>query len=1077
MADNINLIVNETIENITINPSIINEIVDINIGSTDTVVNISVTPNLTTVNINTLTGVLLPVTSVNGQTGDVVLDIPSSADFIPYIGATSDVNLGEFGIQLGNLEFDLTPTNAPTTVGSLSWNNTDGTLDLKLKGGNTTLQIGQETVARIVNKTATNITLLEANYQAVRVTGAQGQRPKVDLAQANNDLNSTTTLGLVTETILNNQEGFITTSGQVKQINTTGSLQGETWLDGDVLYLSGTVAGRLTNIKPIAPIHTVIIGFVEYAHAINGKIFVKVDNGYELEELHNVSAIAPNNNEVLAYDLDTALWKPKTVIEALGYTPYNVTNPSGYTTNLGTVTNVSALTLGTSGTDLSSTVSNGTTTPVITLNVPTASALNRGVLSSADWISFNNKQGSITPASLTKINDTNVTLTLGGSPTNALLENVSLTLGWNGTLADSRIASASVWNAKQNALIGTGFVKSTSGVISYDTNIYLTTINGISAGGELSGTYANPSLLNSAVTNKILTGVNITGGTILSTDSMLTAFGKLQNQVNGLIGGSIYQSVWNASTNSPTLTSSVGTKGYYYIVSVDGTTNLNGITDWKVGDWAIFNGTAWNKVDNSDSVSSVNGFTGAVSLTTANISEVTNLYYTEARVNANTNVAANTLARHNALTLSATSNGLSLATQILSLGLSSASANGALSSTDWITFNNKATDSDVVHLSGTEIITGSKKFSLYPYLETGTFLKKVTSYSIAAGYTTLTGLENGIVIAPSVNQTVQLKMTNLTSLKTFEFPNANGTLALTTDLHNPITIGTANGLSLTTQVLSLGLSSSTTTGALSSTDWTTFNNKLTLPTLTSGSVLFSNGTTIAQDNANFFWDDTNNRLGIGTITPVEKLNVVGNALIQGNIHANGGYGIGFVLNDNFSITRENAYTKFNRNTNYFSLTDSGFGIGITNPSQKLHVVGNGLFTGSVTASSHITSGGTARQSVNGDGTLSSGRKIYRALISQTGTDAPTVIILENTIGAIVWTRAITGIYTGTLTNAFTVDKTFLISGTSNITNLSIIVQARLGTVSTVNIATGNSSTGSLSDGNLVKTSIEIIVYD
>jgi hypothetical protein len=247
--------------------------------------------------------------------------IPSSTNFVPYTGATSDVNLGEFGVQLGNIEFDLTPTNAPTGIGSMVWNDTAGTLDLKLKGGNTTLQIGQETVARVVNKTATNITLLEANYQAVRVTGAQGQRPKVDLAQANNNSNSTTTLGLVTETILNNQEGFITTSGQVQQINTTGSLQGETWADGDILYLSGTVAGRITNIKPIAPIHTVIIGFVEYAHAINGKIFVKVDTSYELDELHNVSAIAPNNNEVLTYDTPTLLWKPKTVISALGYTP------------------------------------------------------------------------------------------------------------------------------------------------------------------------------------------------------------------------------------------------------------------------------------------------------------------------------------------------------------------------------------------------------------------------------------------------------------------------------------------------------------------------------------------------------------------------------------------------------------------------------------------------------------------------------------------------------------------------------------------------------------------------------------
>lgn len=80
-------------------------------------------------------------------------------------------------------------------------------------------------------------------------------------------------------------------------------------------------------------------------------------------------------------------------------------------------------------------------------------------------------------------------------------------------------------------------------------------------------------------------------------------------------GGVSYQGTWNASTNSPTLTSSVGTKGYYYVVSTAGSTNLNGVTDWNIGDWAIFNGTVWQKIDNTDAVTSVNGYTGTVSLT------------------------------------------------------------------------------------------------------------------------------------------------------------------------------------------------------------------------------------------------------------------------------------------------------------------------------------------------------------------------------------------------------------------------------------------------------------------------------
>ena len=254
---------------------------------------------------------VLPIVN-GGETKKVTVQLLKNG-LVPYAGAVSDVNLGEFGIQLGNLEFDNTPTNIPTTAGSLYYNDTDGTLDLILKGGNVKLQIGQESLVRVVNKTATSINLLEANYQAVRVTGAQGQRMKVDLAQSTTDGLSAETIGLVTETINNNQEGFITTNGLVRNINTTGSLQGETWADGDILYLSPTVAGRVTKVKPTAPNHLVVIGYVIHAHATQGTIFVKVDNGYELNELHNVLIASETNNQALIYESSTDLWKNKTV--------------------------------------------------------------------------------------------------------------------------------------------------------------------------------------------------------------------------------------------------------------------------------------------------------------------------------------------------------------------------------------------------------------------------------------------------------------------------------------------------------------------------------------------------------------------------------------------------------------------------------------------------------------------------------------------------------------------------------------------------------------------------------------------
>lgn len=78
-----------------------------------------------------------------------------------------------------------------------------------------------------------------------------------------------------------------------------------------------------------------------------------------------------------------------------------------------------------------------------------------------------------------------------------------------------------------------------------------------------------------------------------------------------VLGQVSYQGTWDASTGSPPTTTP--TKGWYYIVTVSGSTNLSGITDWVVGDWAIYNGTAWNKVDNTDAVSSVAGLVGVIS--------------------------------------------------------------------------------------------------------------------------------------------------------------------------------------------------------------------------------------------------------------------------------------------------------------------------------------------------------------------------------------------------------------------------------------------------------------------------------
>jgi len=115
------------------------------------------------------------------------------------------------------------------------------------------------------------------------------------------------------------------------------------------------------------------------------------------------------------------------------------------------------------------------------------------------------------------------------------------------------------------------------------------------------------SLASTVVTAKVLTNLpSPTSSAITASDTILAAMAKLQGQITGIPQGLVYKGTWNANTNTPTLASGTGTTGEFYIVSVAGSTNLDGITDWQVGDWAIFVEVGatdtWQKIDNSQSI-------------------------------------------------------------------------------------------------------------------------------------------------------------------------------------------------------------------------------------------------------------------------------------------------------------------------------------------------------------------------------------------------------------------------------------------------------------------------------------------
>jgi hypothetical protein len=121
-----------------------------------------------------------------------------------------------------------------------------------------------------------------------------------------------TIFGIMLETVSVNRSGYVATDGLVRNLNTIG------YTDGAIVYLSPISAGELTPTKPVAPQHLVQMGYiVNGGTAGAGEIYVKVQNGYELGELHNVKTSADAsiaNNEVLVWNTSASVWTNSTVL-------------------------------------------------------------------------------------------------------------------------------------------------------------------------------------------------------------------------------------------------------------------------------------------------------------------------------------------------------------------------------------------------------------------------------------------------------------------------------------------------------------------------------------------------------------------------------------------------------------------------------------------------------------------------------------------------------------------------------------------------------------------------------------------
>ena len=203
-----------------------------------------------------------------------------------------------------------------------------------------------------VGRNSTGSTLYRGTI--VYILGSTGNRPNFVKARANIEATSAGTFGVIENNILNNADGNCVTIGAIDNLDTrstaTHPFTSDTLADGDTIYLSPTTAGYITNVEPSAPNHLVYIGKVVRTSPTLGTIVYRIQNGYELEELHNVAISSVTNNDILQYETSTSLWKNKAI--------------------------------------------------------PTASGSTNGYLTSTNWTTFNNKQDTLTSTNLKTLVDT-----------------------------------------------------------------------------------------------------------------------------------------------------------------------------------------------------------------------------------------------------------------------------------------------------------------------------------------------------------------------------------------------------------------------------------------------------------------------------------------------------------------------------------------------------------------------------------------------------------------------------------------------------------------------------------------------
>jgi hypothetical protein len=372
-----------------------------------------------------------------------------------------------------------------------------------------------DAVAGVLEVTARNNTGVSiSKASAVYITGASGQTPTIALANAVSEATSSKTIGITAESIANAANGQIVLRGLLTNIDTSA------FVDGDALWLSDSVAGAFTTTRPTQPSHGVFIGYVAYAHATLGKIIVNIQNGYELDELHNVLITSPLDGGILVYDTATQLWVDSTLLAELDPQIADIA-PLSYTGNALKVMRVKATEDG---------------WELVTPSAGSAlQVLDEGTPLTAGATSLNFVGAGVTAA----VAGTDVTITIAGG--GGGLTNFTEAINTAAPNATIPVASLTATNAATNV----------DAVIKpKGTGALLATIpDGTSVGGDKRGPNAVDLQTSRSASNKVAVGANstISGG---GSNAASTNYSTVSGGTNNTAAGGEYSTVGGGGSNT-----------------------------------------------------------------------------------------------------------------------------------------------------------------------------------------------------------------------------------------------------------------------------------------------------------------------------------------------------------------------------------------------------------------------------------------------------------------------------------------------------------------------------------------------